>query len=162
MTKRLSWTTEVNHALFQEDQLVLSLISSLGVDSKKIKWAQISTELKVRNPEWSRTGKQCRERYLFISCRWLNHLKPRQSQGDELDHVDLQQLFHLIRVNGKKWSLIAKELPGTTDNAIKNFFYASLRKGLRNLNVYNTEIRSPRRYKIFKQDLIDKVLSVHD
>lgn len=79
-----------------------------------------------------------------------------------MDQIDLQQLFALIRVHGKKWSLIAKELPGRTDNTIKNFFYAALRKGLRNLNLYNTEIRSQRRYKVFRQDLIDKLLSVHD
>lgn len=89
-------------------------------------------------------------------------MKPSLSKSDQIDHIDLQQLFRLIRVHGKKWSLIAKELPGRTDNAIKNFFYAALRKGLRNLNLYNADIRSQRRYKVFKQDLIDKLLSVYD
>ena len=89
-------------------------------------------------------------------------MRPSLSKTDRIDHIDLQQLFRLIRVHGKKWSLIAKELPGRTDNAIKNFFYAALRKGLRSLNLYNAEIRSQRRYKVFKQDLIDKLLSVHD
>lgn len=30
------------------------------------------------------------------------------------------------------------------------------------MNVYNTEIRECKRYKVYKHDLIDKVLSVHD
>lgn len=98
----------------------------------------------------------------YFLFRWLNHLRPSLSKTDHIDHIDLQQLFRLVRVHGKKWSLIAKELPGRTDNAIKNFFYAALRKGLRSLNLYNAEIRSQRRYKVFKQDLIDKLLSVHD
>jgi hypothetical protein len=58
--------------------------------------------------------------------------------------------------------MIAREIPGVTDNAIKNFFYASWRKGLRNLNIYNTKIRKCKKYKIYKQDLIDKILSVND
>lgn len=80
-----------------------------------------------------------------------------------IQDFDLKILFQLIRVHGKKWSTIAKELPGSaTDNAIKNFFYASLRKGLRNLNVYNVDIRECRRYKVYKYELIDKILSVYD
>jgi hypothetical protein len=58
--------------------------------------------------------------------------------------------------------MIAREMEGVTDNTVKNFFYASWRKGIRNLNIYNTKIRRYKKYKIYKQDLIDKILSVND
>jgi hypothetical protein len=58
-----------------------------------------------------------------------------------MDNVDLKLLFELIKTHGKRWSMIAREMPGVTDNAVKNMFYASWRKGLRNLNIYNTKIR---------------------
>lgn len=89
-------------------------------------------------------------------------MKVAQDKPADIQDIDLNKLFSLLRVHGKRWSLIAKEMPGQTDNSIKNFFYASIRKGVRNLNVYNNEIRSQRRYKVFEQDLIDKILSVHD
>lgn len=66
----------------------------------------------------------------YFLFRWLNHLRPSLSKTDRIDHIDLQQLFRLIRVHGKKWSLIAKELPGRTDNAIKNFSTLPLEKDL--------------------------------
>jgi hypothetical protein len=53
-------------------------------------------------------------------------------------------------------------MTGKNDNTIKNFFYTSLRNGLRNFNLYNKQIRSPRNYKVYKFDLVDKILSVHD
>jgi hypothetical protein len=58
--------------------------------------------------------------------------------------------------------LIAKEMTGRTDSCIKNFFYAAMRKGLRNLNYYNTQIRSPKRYKVYENVFLNKLLSVHD
>jgi hypothetical protein len=51
---------------------------------------------------------------------------------------------------------------GKNDNTIKNFFYTSLRNGLRNFNFYNNQIRNPKNYKVYKFDLVDKILSVHD
>ena len=43
------------------------------------------------------------------------------------------KLFELHSSSGNKWSLIAKILPGRTDNAIKNHFYSSLRRQYRKL-----------------------------
>mmetsp|Transcript_29215 Transcript_29215/g.61434 ORF Transcript_29215/g.61434 Transcript_29215/m.61434 type:complete len:298 (-) Transcript_29215:159-1052(-) len=67
-----------------------------------------------------RTGKQCRE-------RWHNHLKNGLSKGawsdSEKDRLEL-----LFKVHGPKWSLIAKHLPGRTDNSIKNFWHATYKR----------------------------------
>lgn len=35
---------------------------------------------------------------------------------------------------GNKWAVISQNFPERTDNGVKNYFYAKLRKGLRKLN----------------------------
>jgi hypothetical protein len=44
-------------------------------------------------------------------------------------------LFELHRLYGNKWSAIAELLPGRTDNIIKNFFYAFVRKNITKINL---------------------------
>lgn len=53
-------------------------------------------------------------------------------------------------------------MPGKADNEIKNFFYTSLRKGFRKLNKYIGTIRNPKRYKLYSQELLQKILLIHD
>jgi hypothetical protein len=67
-----------------------------------------------------------------------------------------------MKLHTRKWNLICKEMPGKTDNEIKNFFYISLRKGLGKLNTYITTIRLPKKYKLYSRDLLQKILSIHD
>lgn len=67
-----------------------------------------------------RTGKQCRE-------RWINALSPQVKRG-EWDEAEDQVLLREFERVGPKWSEIAKVLPGRSDNAIKNRFYANVRK----------------------------------
>ena len=57
------------------------------------------------------------------------------------------KLFEVHSNSGNKWSLIAKILPGRTDNAIKNHFYSSLRRAYR---------------KIYGKDAKTDVLKDHD
>lgn len=78
-----------------------------------------------------RTGKQCRE-------RWHNHINPHLIQG-RVSFKEEALIFEGLRQYGTKWAEIARNLPGRTDNIIKNHFYSILRKQF---------IRIKKRFKI--------------
>ncbi|KAJ8751442.1 hypothetical protein K2173_016652 [Erythroxylum novogranatense] len=69
-----------------------------------------------------RCGKSCR-------LRWLNYLRPNIKHGDFTDDEDsiICSLFASI---GSRWSIIAAQLPGRTDNDIKNYWNTKLKKKL--------------------------------
>ncbi|KAI3725625.1 hypothetical protein L1987_65416 [Smallanthus sonchifolius] len=69
-----------------------------------------------------RCGKSCR-------LRWLNYLRPNIKHGgfsEEEDHL-ICSLYISI---GSRWSIIASQLPGRTDNDIKNYWNTRLKKKL--------------------------------
>ncbi|XP_059627658.1 transcription factor MYB93-like [Cornus florida] len=75
----------------------------------------------------NRCGKSCR-------LRWTNYLRPDIKRGKFSDE-EQQTIINLHSVFGNKWSKIATQLPGRTDNEIKNFWNTHLKKKLLQMGV---------------------------
>ncbi|XP_041989486.1 transcription factor MYB36-like [Salvia splendens] len=72
-----------------------------------------------------RCGKSCR-------LRWLNYLRPNIKHGEFSDDED-RIICTLFASIGSRWSIIAAQLPGRTDNDIKNYWNTKLKKKLMGL-----------------------------
>ncbi|GAB5371938.1 hypothetical protein AAMO2058_001623100 [Amorphochlora amoebiformis] len=94
----------------QEDKLIMLGIQTYGEG----KWSDIAKKIQ------GRLGKQCRE-------RWMNHLDP-SIRKDPFTAEEDNKIIELHAVYGTQWTRIRKDLPGRTDNAIKNRFYSHLRR----------------------------------
>ena len=93
-----------------EDRKLLEWIRKEG----PVKWTQCSEYIKGRN------GKQCRE-------RWFHTLNPKVVKGNWTNEEDFK-IFTLFKKIGGKWSKIALNIIGRTENSIKNRFYSTLRR----------------------------------
>lgn len=93
-----------------EDVLLTKLVNKIGSQ----KWSEIAKRIKGRE------GKQCRE-------RWHNHLNP-QIRKDPWDEKEEWLLFLSHRIYGNKWSIIAKNIYGRTDNSIKNHWNSVMKR----------------------------------
>eukprot|EP00301_Raphidiophrys_heterophryoidea_P027688 c9777_g1_i1.p1 GENE.c9777_g1_i1~~c9777_g1_i1.p1 ORF type:complete len:358 (-),score=58.43 c9777_g1_i1:304-1377(-) len=103
VVQKCAWSPE-------EDAILMKMVSLHGPK----RWSLISQSLE------GRVGKQCRE-------RWHNHLNPdvrKDAWAPEEDAL----IFDLVDALGTKWASISKQLPGRTDNSIKNRYYCSLKK----------------------------------
>ncbi|XP_022756357.1 transcription factor MYB8-like [Durio zibethinus] len=69
-----------------------------------------------------RCGKSCR-------LRWLNYLRPDIKHGGFTEEED-NIICTLYSQMGSRWSLIASQLPGRTDNEVKNYWNTKLKKKL--------------------------------
>ena len=87
----------------EQDEMLFKGVAKYG----EKKWALIAHEYVA-----GRSGKQCRE-------RWCNHLNPSIEKGPWTQAEDLIVHAGVFEL-GHKWSVIARRLPGRTDNQIKN------------------------------------------
>ncbi|GAA0179688.1 DNA-binding transcription factor [Lithospermum erythrorhizon] len=105
------WTSE-------EDNLLIQYVSSCGEG----RWNSLAKCAGLR-----RTGKSCR-------LRWLNYLKPDVKRGNLTPQEQLL-ILELHSKWGNRWSKIAQNLPGRTDNEIKNYWRTRVQKQARQLKV---------------------------
>ncbi|XP_058103527.1 transcription factor MYB61-like [Magnolia sinica] len=70
----------------------------------------------------SRCGKSAR-------LRWMNYLRPNIRRGNFTAEEE-NLIIQLHAALGNKWAVMASQLPGRTDNEIKNFWNTRLRKRL--------------------------------
>eukprot|EP01035_Chromulina_nebulosa_P026174 gene26174-34235_t len=86
-----------------EDELLLQLVEEFGSSGC---WTQISAQMP------NRSTRQCRERY-------NNHLAPIIKKGNWTKEEDAL-IVKLQLELGNQWSKIALQLPGRSDNSVKN------------------------------------------
>ncbi|WZZ04674.1 hypothetical protein YC2023_090595 [Brassica napus] len=108
-----------------EDQLLTAYVDKHGEGN----WNAVQ-----KHSGLSRCGKSCR-------LRWVNHLRPSLKKGGFTDKEE-QRVIELHASMGNKWARMAAQLPGRTDNEIKNFWNTRLKKLQRlGLPIYPDEVR---------------------
>ncbi|GAA0169823.1 hypothetical protein LIER_24217 [Lithospermum erythrorhizon] len=105
--KRGPWSTE-------EDATLKDYIEKNGTGGN---WIALPQKIGLK-----RCGKSCR-------LRWLNYLRPNIKHGGFTEEED-KIICSLYISIGSRWSVIAAQLPGRTDNDIKNYWNTRLKKKL--------------------------------
>ncbi|CAH8376741.1 unnamed protein product [Eruca vesicaria subsp. sativa] len=98
----------------EEDAKLKSYIETSGTGGN---WIALPHKIGLK-----RCGKSCR-------LRWLNYLRPNIKHGgfsEEEENI----ICNLYLTIGSRWSIIAAQLPGRTDNDIKNYWNTRLKKKL--------------------------------
>ncbi|CAJ2649724.1 unnamed protein product [Trifolium pratense] len=98
----------------EEDATLKSYIETNGTGGN---WIALPQKIGLK-----RCGKSCR-------LRWLNYLRPNIKHGGFTEEED-NIICSLYISIGSRWSIIAAQLPGRTDNDIKNYWNTRLKKKL--------------------------------
>ncbi|XP_076896952.1 transcription factor MYB35-like [Bidens hawaiensis] len=123
--KKGPWTAE-------EDAKILAYVASHGIGN----WTLVPQKAGL-----NRCGKSCR-------LRWTNYLRPDLKHDSFTLHEE-ELILRYHQAIGSRWSLIAKQLPGRTDNDVKNHWNTKLKKKLSKMGI------DPITHKPFSQLLSD-------
>ncbi|PPR98256.1 hypothetical protein GOBAR_AA22411 [Gossypium barbadense] len=123
--KKGLWTEE-------EDAKILAYVSKHGTGN----WTAVPKKAGLR-----RCGKSCR-------LRWTNYLRP-DLKRESFTPQEEELIIRLHAALGSRWSIIAQQLPGRTDNDVKNYWNTKLRKKLSEMGI------DPVTHKPFSQVLAD-------
>lgn len=104
------------HSLFtpEEDIMLISLVNMYGLNN----WTTISSQMP------NRSKRQCKERYLLF-------LSPNIKNLPWTLEEDLR-LIEMLKIFGKKWTIIAKFFNGRSDINIKNRYHMRVKDMIEN------------------------------
>ncbi|KAJ9540116.1 hypothetical protein OSB04_026622 [Centaurea solstitialis] len=111
----------------EEDRKLKEYIETHGTGGN---WIALPQKAGLR-----RCGKSCR-------LRWLNYLRPNIKHGEFSDDED-KVICALFASIGSRWSIMAAQLPGRTDNDIKNYWNTKLKKKMMSSLISIPELRKP-------------------
>ncbi|MFQ6635329.1 hypothetical protein Gotur_010076 [Gossypium turneri] len=94
-----------------EDAVLVEYVRSHGEGS----WNAVQ-----KNTGLARCGKSCR-------LRWVNHLRPNLKKGS-FSPEEEKIIIELHAKMGNKWARMATQLPGRTDNEIKNYWNTRVKR----------------------------------
>ncbi|KAM0870166.1 hypothetical protein ACQ4PT_040193 [Festuca glaucescens] len=98
----------------EEDDLMKNHIEKYDIGRS---WQTLAETLGLQ-----RCGRSCRS-------RWLNYLRPGLKHGN-FTPAEEMTICEMYSKRGSSWSVIAAQLPGRTDLAVKNYFHSTIAKRL--------------------------------